>query len=93
MDPKKVELTLYNKIEKHFLAKLANSQESIITDTKSVVNTLKSLCSEMDNRYELLKKAEVRNIQEYNAKYKQQKLSKSCVYHDGTIIRPYFKKI
>ena len=85
VDPKKVELTLYNKIEKHFLAKLANSQESIITDTKSVVNTLKSLCSEMDNRYELLKKAEVRNIQEYNVKYKQQKLSKN----EGHQFLPY----
>ncbi len=75
VDPKKVELTLYNKIEKHFLAKLSDNNESIITDTKSVVKTLKSLCLEMDNRYELLKKAEVRNIQEYNIKYKQGKLS------------------
>ncbi|RPG58373.1 MAG: DNA translocase FtsK [Flavobacteriales bacterium TMED191] len=75
VDPKKVELTLYNKIEKHFLAKLSDNSESIITDTKSVVKTLKSLCLEMDNRYELLKKAEVRNIQEYNIKYKQGKLS------------------
>ena len=75
VDPKKVELTLYNKIEKHFLAKLPDNSESIITDTKSVVKTLKSLCLEMDNRYELLKKAEVRNIQEYNTKYKEGKLS------------------
>ena len=85
VDPKKVELTLYNKIEKHFLAKLANSQESIITDTKSVVKTLKSLCVEMDNRYELLKKAEVRNIQEYNLKYKDQKLSQN----EGHQFLPY----
>ena len=85
VDPKKVELTLYNKIEKHFLAKLSNSQESIITDTKSVVKTLKSLCVEMDNRYELLKKAEVRNIQEYNSKYKEQKLSQN----EGHQFLPY----
>ncbi len=70
VDPKKVELTLYNKIEKHFLAKIPGDNEAIITDTKQVINTLKSLCLEMDRRYELLKKAEVRNIQEYNQKYK-----------------------
>ena len=70
VDPKKVELTLYNKIEKHFLAKLPDNHDAIITDTKQVISTLKSLCIEMDRRYELLKKAEVRNIQEYNQKYK-----------------------
>ena len=70
VDPKKVELTLYNKIEKHFLAKIPGDNEAIITDTKQVINTLKSLCLEMDRRYELLKKAEVRNIQEYNQKNK-----------------------
>jgi len=70
VDPKKVELTLYNRIEKHFLAKLSDNTEAIITDTKQVISTLKSLCLEMDRRYELLKKAEVRNIQEYNQKYK-----------------------
>ncbi len=69
VDPKKVELTLYNKIEKHFLAKLPNNDDAIITDTKQVVNTLKSLCLEMDRRYDLLKEAEVRNIQEYNKKH------------------------
>ena len=74
VDPKKVELTLYNKIEKHFLAKLPGDGESIITDNKNVVKTLNSLCSEMDNRYNLLKKAEVRNIQEYNKKYKLKQL-------------------
>ena len=70
VDPKKVELTLYNRIEKHFLAKIPETNEAIITDTKQVINTLKSLCLEMDKRYELLKKAEVRNIQEYNQKYR-----------------------
>ena len=70
VDPKKVELTLYNKIEQHFLAKLPNNDDAIITDTKNVVNTLKSLCIEMDRRYDLLKKLEVRNIQEYNNKIK-----------------------
>ena len=68
VDPKKVELTLYNKIEKHFLAKLADDEDAIITDTKNVVKTLKSLCIEMDKRYDLLKKLEVRNLQEYNEK-------------------------
>ena len=77
VDPKKVELTLYNKIEKNFLAKLPTSEESIITDTKSVINTLKSLCLEMDNRYELLKKGEVRNVQEYNSKIKSKQLNTS----------------
>ena len=72
VDPKKVELTLYNRIEKHFLAKLPDNNEAIITDTKQVINTLKSLCVEMDKRYELLKKLEVRNIQEYNEKCKSQ---------------------
>ena len=70
VDPKKVELTLYNRIKKHFLAQLPNDHDAIITDTKKVVKTLKSLCLEMDNRYEMLKKAEVRNIQEYNDKIK-----------------------
>ncbi|MBA3898647.1 MAG: DNA translocase FtsK 4TM domain-containing protein [Bacteroidetes bacterium] len=69
VDPKKVELTLFNKIERHFLAKLPGTDEAIITDTKKVVNTLNSLCIEMDNRYELLKDAQVRNIKEYNAKF------------------------
>ncbi len=75
VDPKKVELTLYNNIEKHFLAKLPNSDESIITDTSKVVNTLNSLCIEMDNRYDLLKKAQVRNIKEYNEKFTQRRLN------------------
>lgn len=69
VDPKKVELTLYNKIERHFLAKLPGEEDAIITDTSKVVNTLNSLCIEMDNRYELLKDAEVRTIKEYNAKF------------------------
>ncbi|MBN1185924.1 MAG: DNA translocase FtsK 4TM domain-containing protein [Bacteroidales bacterium] len=69
IDPKKVELTLYAKIEKHFLAKLPDAEEAIITDTKKVVNTLHSLTIEMDTRYELLKAAKVRNIKEYNEKF------------------------
>ncbi len=69
VDPKKVELTLFNKIERHFLAKLPGEEEAIITDTSKVVNTLNSLCIEMDDRYELLKDASVRTIKEYNAKF------------------------
>lgn len=75
VDPKKVELTLYNKIERHFLAKLPNSEESIITDNTKVIHTLNSLCIEMDNRYELLKTAMVRNIREYNTKFKARRLN------------------
>lgn len=75
VDPKKVELTLFNKIERHFLAKLPDSEEAIITDTQKVVTTLNSLCVEMDNRYELLKQAEVRNLKEYNAKFIKRKLN------------------
>ncbi len=75
VDPKKVELTLYSKIERHYLAKLPDSEEAIITDNTKVINTLNSLCIEMDDRYELLKNAFVRNIKEYNAKFKQRKLN------------------
>jgi DNA segregation ATPase FtsK/SpoIIIE, S-DNA-T family len=75
VDPKKVELTLFNKIERHFLAKLPGLDEAIITDTKKVINTLNSLCIEMDQRYELLKDAHVRNIKEYNAKFIARKLN------------------
>ena len=75
VDPKKVELTLYNKIERHFLAKLPDSEEAIITDTTKVIHTLNSLCIEMDNRYELLKGAMVRNIKEYNQKFKARRLN------------------
>ena len=75
VDPKKVELTLFNKVVRHFLAKLPDSEEPIITDTQKVVNTVNSLCVEMDNRYELLKNASCRNIVEYNAKFKKRKLS------------------
>ena len=75
VDPKKVELTLFNKIERHFLAKLPGSEEAIITDTKKVVATLNSLCIEMDERYELLKDAQVRNIKEYNAKFIKRRLN------------------
>ena len=75
VDPKKVELTLYNKIERHFLAKLPDSEEAIITDTTKVIHTLNSLCIEMDSRYELLKGAMVRNIKEYNQKFKSRRLN------------------
>jgi len=75
VDPKKVELTLFNKIERHYLAKLPETEEAIITDTKSVINTLNSLCIEMDNRYDLLKNAYVRNIKEYNTKFIARKLN------------------
>jgi S-DNA-T family DNA segregation ATPase FtsK/SpoIIIE len=75
VDPKKVELSLYRIIEKHFLAKLPGEEESIITDTKKVVHTLNALCIEMDNRYDLLKEAGCRNIREYNEKFTQRKLN------------------
>lgn len=75
VDPKKVELTLFNKIERHFLAKLPNAEEAIITDTKKVIYTLNSLCIEMDNRYDLLKDAGCRNLKEYNTKFVARKLS------------------
>ncbi|MDQ7917881.1 DNA translocase FtsK [Mesonia sp. MT50] len=75
VDPKKVELTLFNKIERHYLAKLPNSEDAIITDNTKVINTLNSLCIEMDNRYDMLKDAMVRNIKEYNEKFKARKLN------------------
>nr|WP_315156344.1 DNA translocase FtsK [uncultured Flavobacterium sp.] len=75
VDPKKVELTLFNKIERHYLAKLPDTDDAIITDNAKVVNTLNSLCVEMDNRYNLLKDAMVRNIKEYNEKFKSRKLN------------------
>ena len=75
VDPKKVELTLFNKIERHYLAKLPDCDDAIITDNAKVVNTLNSLCVEMDNRYSLLKDAMVRNIKEYNDKFKSRKLN------------------
>lgn len=85
VDPKKVELTLFNKIERHFLAKLPDSEEAIITDTKKVVNTLNSLCIEMDDRYEILKNAQCRNIVEYNKKFIARKLNPN----DGHRYLPY----
>ncbi|TXN35517.1 DNA translocase FtsK [Flagellimonas hymeniacidonis] len=85
VDPKKVELTLYNKIERHFLAKLPDSEDAIITDNTKVIHTLNSLCIEMDNRYELLKLAMVRNIKEYNVKFKARKLNPN----DGHKFLPY----
>lgn len=75
VDPKKVELTLFNKIERHYLAKLPDNEDAIITDTAKVINTLNSLCIEMDDRYDLLKDAMVRNIKEYNTKFKNRKLN------------------
>ncbi len=85
VDPKKVELTLFNKIERHYLAKLPDTEDAIITDTTKVVHTLNSLCIEMDNRYDLLKAAMVRNIKEYNTKFKQRKLNPN----DGHQFLPY----
>ena len=75
VDPKKVELSIYKTIEKHFLAKLPGEEDSIITDTKKVVHTLNALCIEMDNRYDLLKEAGCRNIREYNEKFVARKLN------------------
>lgn len=75
VDPKKVEMSLFSKIERHYLAKLPNSEEAIITDTKKVVYTLNSLCIEMENRYEILKDAGAKNIKEYNAKFVARKLN------------------
>jgi S-DNA-T family DNA segregation ATPase FtsK/SpoIIIE len=85
IDPKKVELTLYNKIERHFLAKLPDAEEAIITDTKKVIRTLNSLNIEMDSRYDLLRDAQVRNIKEYNEKFFTRKLNPN----DGHQFLPY----
>ena len=81
IDPKKVELSLYTKIERHYLAKLPESEEAIITDTQQVIHTLNSLCGEMDDRYNLLKAAQVRNIREYNAKFISRKLNPNKGHH------------
>ncbi len=75
VDPKKVELTLYSKLERHYLAKLPETEEAIITDTQKVIHTLQSLTIEMDQRYDLLKKAHVRNLKEYNTKFCERKLN------------------
>ncbi len=85
VDPKKVELTLFNKIERHYLAKLPDEAEAIITDNTKVIHTLNSLCIEMDNRYEMLKNALCRNIVEYNTKFKARKLNPN----DGHAYLPY----
>ena len=85
VDPKKVELNIYNKIERHYLAKLPDTEDAIITDNTKVIHTLNSLCIEMDNRYELLKNAMCRNIKEYNAKFKERKLNPD----DGHAFLPY----
>ncbi|MDB9755686.1 DNA translocase FtsK [Winogradskyella sp.] len=85
VDPKKVELTLFNKIERHYLAKLPDSEDAIITDNTKVINTLNSLCIEMDNRYEMLKNAFCRNIAEYNTKFRARKLNPN----DGHTFLPY----
>jgi S-DNA-T family DNA segregation ATPase FtsK/SpoIIIE len=81
VDPKKVELTLFRTIERHFLAKLPDEADAIITDTKKVINTLNSLCIEMDQRYDLLKDAQVRNLKEYNAKFVNRKLNPENGHH------------
>ena len=75
VDPKKVELSLYSKIERHYLAKLPNTEDAILTDNSKVINTLNSLCIEMDNRYELLKNAFCKNLKEYNKKFSERKLN------------------
>ena len=85
VDPKKVELTLFNKIERHYLAKLPDVEEAIITDNKQVINTLNSLCIEMDKRYDMLKSAMCRNIKEYNTKFKDRRLNP----HEGHAYLPY----
>lgn len=85
VDPKKVELNIYNKIERHYLAKLPDTEEAIITDNTKVINTLNSLCIEMDNRYELLKNAMCRNLKEYNKKFKERKLNPN----EGHTYLPY----
>ena len=85
VDPKKVELNIYNKIERHCLAKLPDTEEAIITDNTKVINTLNSLCIEMDNRYELLKNAMCRNLKEYNKKFRERKLNPN----DGHSFLPY----
>ena len=81
VDPKKVELSLFTKIERHFLAKLPDSEEAIITDTKKVIRTLNSMNIEMDNRYDLLQSAQVRNIKEYNEKFIARKLNPEHDHH------------
>jgi S-DNA-T family DNA segregation ATPase FtsK/SpoIIIE len=85
VDPKKVEMSLFSKIERHYLAKLPNSEEAIITDTRKVVHTLNSLCIEMENRYEILKDAGAKNLKEYNAKFVSRKLNPK----DGHRFLPY----
>ncbi|WP_415327194.1 DNA translocase FtsK 4TM domain-containing protein [Chryseobacterium sp. MMS23-Vi53] len=75
VDPKKVELSLYSKIERHYLAKLPDTDDAIITDTNKVINTLNSLCIEMDTRYDLLKNAFCKNLKEYNKKFSERKLN------------------
>ena len=85
VDPKKVELNIYNKIERHYLAKLPDSEDAIITDNTKVIHTLNSLCIEMDNRYELLKNGMCRNLKEYNTKFKARKLNPD----DGHCFLPY----
>jgi S-DNA-T family DNA segregation ATPase FtsK/SpoIIIE len=85
VDPKKVELTLFNKIERHYLARLPDVEDAIITDNRQTINTLNSLCVEMDNRYTMLKNAMCRNIKEYNERFKQRKLNPN----DGHAFLPY----
>ena len=85
VDPKKVELNIYSKIERHYLAKLPDTEDAIITDNTKVIHTLDSLCIEMDNRYELLKNGMCRNLKEYNQKYRERKLNPE----DGHNFLPY----
>ncbi len=85
VDPKKVELNIYSKIERHYLAKLPDTEDAIITDNTKVIHTLNSLCIEMDNRYEFLKNGMCRNLKEYNQKYRERKLNPE----DGHSFLPY----
>ncbi|HJO71018.1 MAG TPA: DNA translocase FtsK 4TM domain-containing protein [Flavobacteriaceae bacterium] len=85
VDPKKIELSIYRKIEKHYLAKLPDSKNAIIINNERVINTLNSLCREMDKRYELLKNAMARNIKEYNSKF----VSKTLNPEEGHMFLPY----
>jgi len=85
VDPKKIELSIYSKIEKHYLAKLPDSENAIIINSDRVINTLNSLCREMDKRYELLKNAMARNIKEYNSKF----ISKTLNPEEGHMFLPY----
>ncbi|MBR4037132.1 MAG: DNA translocase FtsK 4TM domain-containing protein [Tidjanibacter sp.] len=93
VDPKKVELSLYSKLERHFLAKMESEEDAILTDTQKVVNTLNSLCKEMEARYELLRRAQVRKISEYNEKFLQRRLPPDKLNPNGLLSHRYLPYI